>query len=136
MTDEVDLIRQRHPLLISLVEHKAHHLRQFQDRAFRLLRIDIHKGVDVVERIHEEVRIDLVTQVLQLLLQILVLQFGQALPVFKSTIKTFDAEVGAKHQDEHDDSQDILFPHDGRRGVFRPMITWGWHAVEIFRGIA
>ena len=114
VADEVELTGERHALLVAFVEHKAHHLRQFENGVFRLLRVDVHKGVDVVERVHEEVRIDLIAQVFQLLLQVLTLQLSQPLTVVATAEVTLDAEVGSKHQDEHHDGHDIPLADDGR----------------------
>ena len=117
VTDKVKLPRQRHNLLITLVEHKTHHLRQFQDRILRLLRVYVDKGMDVVECIHEEMRIDLIAQVLQLLLQVLLLQFGQSLTVVATAEIALDTQVGTKHQDKQDDGHDVSLANEGRRSV-------------------
>ena len=70
--------------------------------------------MDVVERVHEEVGIDLIAQIFQLLLQILTLQLLQPLAVVAAAEVALDAEVGAKHQDEHNDGQDVALADDGR----------------------
>ena len=74
MTDEIELTTQGNPFLITLIEYETHHLRQFQDRILSLLGVDIHQCMDIIKCVHEEVRIDLVPQVFQLLLQVLLLQ--------------------------------------------------------------
>ena len=71
--------------------------------------------MDIIERVHEEMGVDLITQILQLLLQILPFQFCQPLLVVTTTEIILRAEVCAKHQNEHHQGQYITFANDGRR---------------------
>ena len=77
MAEKVELACQGDILLVPFVEDVAHHLRQLHDSALGRLRVDVHQRVDVVERVHEEMRIYLVAKVFQLLFQVLLLQRGQ-----------------------------------------------------------
>ena len=81
MADEVELTSEGHTALIAFIEDEAHHLRQRQDGVFGLLWVNIHQCMDVVQRVHKKVRVDLIFQILQLLLQVLLLQSFQLLLV-------------------------------------------------------
>ena len=114
MADEVQLARQRHTLFVALVEYEAHHLRQFDDGFLRLRRVDVDKSVDVVERIHEEVRIYLVAQVLQLLLQILTLQLDQPPTVVATAEINLDTKIHSEHHHQHYHRHDVALADDDR----------------------
>ena len=71
--------------------------------------------MDVVQRIHEEMRINLIFQILQLLFYILLLQLRQLSLVVTAFGISLYAQVHAKHQYENHRRHDIMFAHDGRR---------------------
>ena len=125
-TDKRHLLGQRHSLPIALIEHVTHHLRQFQNSFLCLRGVDVDEGVDIVERVHEEVGIDLKTQIFQLLFQILLLQLSQPFAVFAAAEIALDAEVGPKHQDEHHNGQNIALTHNGRRHLRTVVWTVFW----------
>ena len=54
--------------------------------------------MDIVEGVHKEVRVYLISEILQLLLQILFLQLLKLTLVATTAIVVLDAKVGAKHQ--------------------------------------
>ena len=114
---EGDLAVQRHAGLIALVEHEAHHPGEFQYGLLGLLGVDVDEGVDVVQRVHQEVGVDLVLQVLQLLLQVLLLEHLQALAVAALLEVEFHADVHAEHQDEDDDGDDVVLAEDHGRSL-------------------
>ena len=58
---------QGHQLLSAFVESEAHDTRQFDNSLFGFLGINIHKRMDIVERVHQEMRVDLIAQVGKLL---------------------------------------------------------------------
>ena len=60
---KLNLLGHRHALVVALVEHVAQDFRQLDDGLLRALRVDVDEGVDVVERVHQEVGIQLVLQV-------------------------------------------------------------------------
>ena len=114
VADEVELAVERNTVLVALVEHKAHHLRQFQYRVLGFLWVYVHQRMDVVQRVHEEVRVDLVLQIFQLLLQVLLLQGDELLLVATGLEVELDTEIHAEHQHQDDESDDfVLTKHAG-----------------------
>ena len=111
---ESNLTIERHDLFVAFVEHEAHHLRQFEDGLLRLLRVNIHQRVDIVQRVHQEVGIDLVFQILQLLFQVLFLQLLQPFAVATLLEVEFDADIHAHHQQEDDDGDDVTLSREER----------------------
>ena len=109
---EGNLPIERHHLFVTLIEHEAHHLRQFEDGLFRLLGVYIHQRVDIVQRVHQEVGVDLVFQILQLLFQVLLLELLQPLAVATLLEVEFDADIHAHHQQEDDDGDDVVLTHE------------------------
>ena len=62
---EVHLLVQRDRLLLVLVEDVAEQAAQFLHGGLRLVRVEGDEGVDVVQRVQQEVRVQLAAQVLQ-----------------------------------------------------------------------
>ena len=62
---ELHLLVERNRRLLVLIEHVAQHLRQVLNGCLCPLAVEGRQGVDVVERIQQEVRVNLVAQVLQ-----------------------------------------------------------------------
>lgn len=62
---------ERYGFAARFVENVPHHLGQFDDGAFRVFGIYVDQGVDIVERIHEEMGVDLVSQIIHFRLQVL-----------------------------------------------------------------
>ena len=62
-------------------------------------------------------RVNLIAQIFQLLLQILMLQLREPLTVVTAAEIAFDADVYAKHQYQNHDGQDIVLAYDERRAV-------------------
>lgn len=60
--------------VVSFVKCISHHSRQFHNRPFGSLLVNIDKSMYVVERVHEEMRIDLKAQLCQLLFQCLLFE--------------------------------------------------------------
>ena len=138
VTDEVELACNRHQFLIALIEHVAHHLRQLQYRVLGLLRVYVYECVDVVQRVHEEVRINLVAQILQLLFQILLLQPQQLFLVATRTEIELDAEVHAEHQYKDYDGYDVVFADEYGWAPIRSLaveIGWGLVAEPSVHGL-
>ena len=69
--DELDVLFERYGFAARFVENVPHHLGQFDDGAFRVFGIYVDQGVDIVERIHEEMGVDLVSQIIHFRLQVL-----------------------------------------------------------------
>ena len=68
-------------------------------------------GMDVVERVHDEVRVDLVPQVVQLLLEALLLELGQVFLLFLTLETVFHAQVGTNHHDDNEKDRDVVLVH-------------------------
>ena len=66
--------------------------------------------MDVVERVHQKVGVNLIFQILQLLLKVLFLEKGKLLLVSALPEIEFHAEVHAKHEDEDDEGDDVVLP--------------------------
>ena len=118
VVEEDEFLAQGHFLLGALIEHEAHDFGQFDDGLLGLFGVDVHQRMDVVEGVHQEVGVDLILQILQLLLQVLTLQFGQSLRVAAVAEVVLDAQVEAEHEQEDDDGHDVvLTDEDGRAAV-------------------
>ena len=101
-----------------------------------LLGVDIHEGMDVVERVHEEVRVDLVAQVFELVLEVLLLQLCHLLLVVALLEVELDAEVHAEHQEQDDARDDVVLADDDWRHLVVHVFggfglpfrqgPWGW----------
>ena len=76
-------------MIIALVEQVAHHPGHIHNAVLGLLGVNVHQRVDIVQRVHNEVRVDLVTQVVKLLLQTLLLELGQMLFLLFTLAKGF-----------------------------------------------
>ena len=85
------------------VEDVSHHLREFDDGAFGRFRVDVDQGVDVVERVHEEVRIDLILQIIHFGLEILAFEGLHLLFVAHGLVDELDAGVCTGHEESEDD---------------------------------
>src|SRR5437879_2706733 len=66
--DEVNFLAQHHKCIV-LPKQRAQDVRQFDDEVTRLLGADSHEGGDRIERIEQEVRIDLTLKSIQAGLQ-------------------------------------------------------------------
>ena len=98
---------QRHGAPRAFVQGVAHHLRELQQRSLRALGVDVHEREDIVERVHKKVRIDLETQIRELLLEHLLFQFrhAPALPL-RSDVQ-LHGEVNAHQQYHIDKGEDF-----------------------------
>lgn len=74
VTDVLHFFLQKHLFCAAVVNHIAEHLGELQHRIGGLLILSHSEGIDTVERVEEEVRIDLRTQVLQSVLHLLLLE--------------------------------------------------------------
>ena len=66
VVQELNLARQWCEPVVSLIQYVSHQFRQLDNRCLGTFGVDVDKSVYVVERIHQEVRIDLILKVLQL----------------------------------------------------------------------
>ena len=99
VSDELDVLFERNALAPRIVEDVAHHLREFDHGLLCIFGIDVDQGVDVVERVHEEVRIDLVFEIIHLRLEVLALERLHLLLVAHRLVNEFDAGVYARHEE-------------------------------------
>ena len=79
---ELYFLVQHHVSFVAFIEHITHHFRKLHDAVLRLFLVDAYQRVNVVERVHEEVGVYLVLQVLKLMLQVFPFQFLHRLVVF------------------------------------------------------
>lgn len=98
---ELILALQGHERLVCLIEQIAHHLGELDKCVFRFFWIDVYEGMDVVERVHEEMWADLIFQILQLLLHILAFQLLQQHSVLLSLEEDFDSNIESEETEEH-----------------------------------
>ena len=82
--------------------------------------------MDVVEGVHEEMRVDLQTQVFELLCEVLPLELLHALVVFATLVIDFYAKVGYEHEDENDDAEYVVLANDGGWQVVGWCVLWRW----------
>lgn len=122
LLQEGDGSAERDILVVALVEQVPHHPGHVHDAVLGLFGIDVHEGMDVVERVHDEVGVDLVTQVIQFLLEALFLELSQMLFLFFVLVIDFHAQVGAYHHDDENEHIDVV-PVDGRLAFGR----WRYH---------
>lgn len=101
--EELDVAAERDDLASRVVEHVAHHLRELDDGILGALGVDVNQRVDVVERVHEEVRVNLVLEVVHLGLHVLALELLHLLLVANRLVHELDARVGAGHEERQHD---------------------------------
>jgi len=80
VADEVHLLVQGDEVLLIVIQHMAQQSAQFLHGSLCLVGIEGDEGVDVVQRIEQEVRVELVAQVLQLGFRAAFLGFGGRRP--------------------------------------------------------
>ena len=85
-----------------LIDNMAHHIRQLDNAALSTIGIDIYQRVDIVERIHQEVRIYLILEIIHLRLNILACQTLIILISLHRLVELLDTDICRKHKDtEH-----------------------------------
>lgn len=115
-------------MLIAVIEDIPHQLRQLDDTLLGFLRVNIDQCVDIIQRVHEEVRINLVFQIFQLLVQILVLQLLEFLLTLILLEQQLDGDIHAKHKYENNDTDKVELVDDERTTM---MTWWRTHLVRI-----
>ena len=96
---ELDVAVKRNDLAPRLVEHVTHHLRKLDHGVLGRLGVDVDQRVDVVERVHKEVRVDLVFQVIHFGLKVLALERLHLLFVAHRLVYQLDTRVGSGHKE-------------------------------------
>ena len=142
-THQLDVIRHElhlfgngHQFMVALVEHIAQDFRQLDDSLLGPLTVDVDQRMDVVQRVHQEVRVQLVLQVLQLLLEVLFLKSGHLQLVTALLEVELDTEVGKEHQDKDNDGRQVVRTELERRPFAiglagRPLAVEHWRAVVV-----
>ena len=130
VVDEVALLPQTRQRTVAVVENVAHEVRQLNDTLLGLLGVDVDQRMDIVEGVHEEVRVYLKFQIFQLLVQVLVHEPLEFLLVLVLLEEQFHAEVHAEHQDENDDADEVDLI-DEERPVVRPRRRQGSRLVAV-----
>lgn len=101
--DELDVFFERYGFAARFVENVPHHLGQFDNSAFRIFGIYVDQGVNIVERIHEEMGIDLVSQIIHFRLQVLTFELLHLLFVAQGAVQQFDTHVQTRHEESQQD---------------------------------
>ena len=63
--DKVDFLFKRHKSLLVFIQHIAEQFAQFLYGLLRLFGVESRKGIDIVQRVEQKMRVQLVAQVLQ-----------------------------------------------------------------------
>ena len=100
---ELDVAVERNPLAARIVKYITHHLRKLDHGALGILGIDVDQRVDVVERIHEEMRVDLVLEVIHFGLQVLLFQLLHLLLITDRLVHELDPRIGPGHEERQHD---------------------------------
>ena len=96
--DELNVLVERDDFASRIVEHVAHHLRKLDHGVFCIFRVDVDQRMDVVERVHEEVGIDLVLQIIHFGLHVLLFELLHLLFVAYRLVHELDARIGPRHE--------------------------------------
>ena len=105
--EKLHLARQRNELLAAFVQNVAHHLRQFDDGSLGTFGVDVYEGMNVVERIHEEVGVNLILQILHLLFEVALVDNLLALSVALRHEVELHAEIHAHKQQSAEESHQL-----------------------------
>lgn len=87
----------------AIIEDIAHHAGEENDGRFGLFGVDVDQSVDIIERVHEEVRIDLIFQILHLLLKIPTFQLGDAQAFVNTLERELDCDIGSEEKSHSED---------------------------------
>ena len=111
---ELDVLLERNGLVPRFVEDVTHHLRQLDHGVLRIGGVDVDQRVDVVERVHEEMGVDLVFEIIHFGLEVLSFELLHGLLVAQRLVHHLDGGVGAGHEESQHD-----VPVDGQVGERR-----------------
>ena len=100
VVQKLRLFLQRRQRFVAIVEHVSHQFREHLNRLLRLCWVDAHQRVDIVERVHEEMWVDLVFQVGQLLVEVFMLQLQHALFDVERSEEIFHPHVHPQQKQE------------------------------------
>ena len=121
MFQEVELLRELNHGPIAFVEEVPHQPGEFHDALFGFFGINVHERVDIVEGVHEKVRIDLVAKRFQLALDSFRFHSLQFLLPSQVVEEGLETEVGDDDEDADEN------PHQRRvqrsRSIGRPAGT-------------
>ena len=118
--------------MVGLIEDITHQLRQVDNALLGLLGVDVDKGMDVVEGVHEEVRMQLITELVEVLLEVYLLEVFHLTAGLDGTEVELNAQVGAYAQEEHHQRQDVA-AHEGGRHMGVANARWLTHDFSIAR---
>ena len=108
VADEVGFLAQGDERTLAVVEHVAHHLGEDEHGVLGFFGIDVDECMDVVERVHEEVRIDLILQILELLLQVAALEVGDAFALFIALEGVLHGQVEPEQERHGEEGGDLV----------------------------
>lgn len=105
----------------AIIEDIAHHAGEENDGRFGLFGVDVDQSVDIIERIHEEVRIDLIFQILHLLLKIPTFQLGDAQAFVNTLERELDCDIGSEEKSHGEDCGQFAGNNEVDRHREKPM---------------
>ena len=118
VADEIHLFAQCDVILLIVVEHMAQQAAQFLDGNLCLVAVESDEGIYVVEGIEQEMRIQLVAQVLQLCFRTTFFGFTAGTFYFCPTAAHADGDSQADREDHGKHVAKDKYPA-GRSGTFR-----------------
>lgn len=105
----------------AIIEDIAHHAGEENDGSFGLFGVDVDQSVDIIERVHEEVRIDLIFQILHLLLKIPTFQLGDAQAFVNTLERELDCDIGSEEKSHGEDCGQFAGNNEVDRHREKPM---------------
>ena len=142
---QMDIVHQEfhfaphgHQMLVGLVEHIAHDSGEDEDGFLGPLGIDVYQRMDVVERVHVEMRINLILQISQLLTERTAFQLAHLLLVLQVLEVELHTEVHAEHEYHHHQLEKMRQSDTYRRpvvvvSVHHPPLSVTLHLPAVFR---
>ena len=103
VADEVDLLVQRHGGFLVFIEDVAQQFAEFLHGLLGLIRVEGDEGIDVVERVEQEVRVELAAQVLQFGFGLALDGFPPCRLAFMPFLADFDGHAQAGREDQAGD---------------------------------
>ena len=88
--------------MVAIIKNVAHEVRQLYDGLLCQFAIDIHKGMNIIECIHEEMRIDLILQMSEFRLKLCSLLFLEHELILARPEEGGTGKTGTIHEQRHE----------------------------------
>ena len=133
VADEIQFLLQGHERLLIVVKHMTQEPAQFQHRILCLFGIEGYQGIDVVQRVEQEMRIELIFEILEFGIRLLLFDFDE--PFFGLSPADADAYgcTEADNEGHHYQIATHKHPsakHHGRRWHVRSVHHHRWVGKE------